>query len=89
MPIPATKKKLPMKTFVTVKLRHSISENESVVSVVANAPIASAVYARQSKSDFEGYYSTGFPICDLIVIGTGTDKMSLSPFVWITRIWLR
>ena len=42
--IPATKKKYPMKTFVTVKLRHSISESDSVVNVVANAPIASAVY---------------------------------------------
>jgi hypothetical protein len=38
-----------MKTFVTDKLRHPISESDSVVNVVANAPIASAVYKRQSK----------------------------------------
>jgi hypothetical protein len=44
---------------------------------------------RSAKFPFPGLLQTGFPICDLMVMGTGTDKMSLSPFVWITRIWLR
>ena len=41
--LPATKKKFPMKTFVTLTSRQPIRERESVVSVVANAPIAKAV----------------------------------------------
>ena len=56
MPIPATPKKLPMKAFVTPTPLHPISDNESVVNVVAKAPTANAV---------------GLPICDLMVMGTG------------------
>lgn len=43
MPMPATKKKLPMYTFVVVTPRHSMRESESVVRVVAKAPMARAV----------------------------------------------
>lgn len=56
MPIPATPKKSPMNAFVVDTPRHSIKAKLSVVRVVANAPMASAV---------------GVPSCALIVIGTG------------------
>lgn len=56
MPIPATAKKFPMKALVVDKPRQPIKANDSVVKVVANAPMASAV---------------GEPSWALIVMGTG------------------
>lgn len=43
MPIAARKKKFAMKTFFVSTPRHSISERDKVVKVVAKAPIPSAV----------------------------------------------
>lgn len=47
--VPATKKKLPMKTFVTETPRHPIRESERVVNVVANAPMARAVFGPEES----------------------------------------
>ena len=49
MPMPAMKKKLPMKAFAVVSPRHSIKAQERVVMVVAKAPSANAVYTRASS----------------------------------------
>ena len=73
---PAMKKKLPMNTLVTATPRHPISERDSVIKVVANAPMANSVY--QCISPQEGIDSgfqcppTGLPTCLLVAIGTGT-----------------
>ena len=56
MPIPATPRKSPMKALVTLTPLKPINASESVVNVVAKAPIASAV---------------GLPSWALRVIGTG------------------
>ena len=85
------KKKFPIKTFVTVTLRHPMSDNPSVVSVVAKAPMASAVWVQvrgllaqislamwMLNSVLGSSIHTGLPSCDLVVMGTGTR--SLPPF---------
>ena len=85
--MPATKKKFPMKTLLALRLRQPIKDNDRVVNVVANAPIAKAVCTQSVKAaDAEEMRHTGFPICDLMVIGTGTEMISWPLFVGITRI---
>lgn len=49
-PNAATKKKLATYTFVIVMSRHSMRDNDDVVRVVPNAPIASAVCLCQIKA---------------------------------------
>lgn len=61
MPIPATKKKFPMYTFVVVTPRHSIKLIESVVRVVAKAPIASAVCLVSAYFSGQSEEHTGLP----------------------------
>lgn len=66
------KKKFPIKTFEIVTPRHSIKLSERVVRVVANAPIANAVYVWVKTRLRKGEQSklTGLPSVLFTVLGT-------------------
>lgn len=74
--MPATKKKLPIKTLLVDMFLQPINDRERVVRVVAKAPIARAVYKNFSwVLILKARMLTGFPICDLMVMGTGIDTI--------------
>lgn len=88
MPIPATNRKFATKTFAVVTPLHSIRLRERVVSVVAKAPMARAVYSKKLAIFFYCYVFSGVEVGRTADEGRGVGTRVLtSPYCTVAGLW--